>query len=218
MSYSVADLGIMERRQSLRHALGEARETTGGNFAVLIDGIGDLCADPNDSEEAFELVHELHQLAITFHCGIVTVLHENPGSEGGKTRGHLGSQLERKAETNLRLAKDKDGVTTIWAERARHCYLPKEQGPCFSWDDQAGMHTSCGTAGEIKSAASREKMEVEADSSFSGETSLSYSALVSAIRESLDVSERTAKSRIKTWLAEGITRKDSTGNHHLVNP
>jgi hypothetical protein len=34
---------------------------------------------------------------------IVGVIHFNPGGE--KTRGHLGSQLERKAETNLRLDK-----------------------------------------------------------------------------------------------------------------
>ena len=32
-----------------------------------------------------------------------------------KGRGHLGSQLERKAETNLRL-DNVDGVTTIWSE------------------------------------------------------------------------------------------------------
>ena len=52
---------------------------------------------------------------------VVTVLHENPNSEYGKTRGHLGSQLERKAESNLRLQKDNTtGVTTIFTEKSRH--------------------------------------------------------------------------------------------------
>jgi hypothetical protein len=215
VSYSVADLDIRDRRLALRHVMKSAAESHGGIFAVMIDGIGDLCGDPNDSEESFDLVHELHALAITHDCSIITVLHENPGSESGKTRGHLGSQLERKAETNLRLAKDAAGITTIWAERARHCYLPKDQGPCFSWNDQAGMHTSCGTAGEIKSAAMREKLQDEAERSFGEESAMSYSDLAKAIRDALEVSERTAKARIKTWLAEGITRKDSTGNHRL---
>lgn len=217
-SYSVADLGIRERRDALRYIMDEAAGVHGGVFAVMVDGIGDLCADPNDSEESFDLVHELHTLAIRHDCTIVSVLHENPGSESGKTRGHLGSQLERKAETNLRLAKDKDGITTVWAERARHLYLPKEQGPCFAWSDEHKMHVSIGTAGEIRQAANREKMEGEADAAFGGESAMSYSTLCNAIMDALQCSERTAKSRIKTWLAEGITRKDSVGNHHLVNP
>jgi len=217
-SYSLADIGIEERREALRHVMDEASRLHGGIFAVMIDGIGDLCADPNDSAEAFDLVHELHSLAIRYDCAVVTVLHENPGSESGKTRGHLGSQLERKAETNLRLQKDAKGITTIWSEKARHCYLPKSQGPCFAWNDERKMHVSIGTAGEISAAANREKMEGEADAAFGGEPSMSYTALCAAIMDALGCQERTAKGRIKTWLAEGVTRKDATGNHHLANP
>jgi hypothetical protein len=217
LSFSVADLDIRERRQALRHAMGEARETHGGIFAVLIDGVGDLCGDPNDSEESFDLVHELHVLAISHDCTIATVLHENPGSETGKTRGHLGSQLERKAETNLRLAKDKDGVTTVWAERARHCYLPKEQGPCFAWNDAEAMHTSCGTSGEIKSAATREKMQAEAEAAFVNRGSFRHAELMVAVGDSLEVKERAAKLRIQKWTAEGIIRKDAAGNYYLCN-
>ncbi len=217
-SYSVADLDIRDRRLALRHTMHEARETHGGIFAVMIDGIGDLCGDPNDSEESFSLVHELHALAITYDCTIITVLHENPGSESGKTRGHLGSQLERKAETNLRLAKDSAGITTLWADRARHCYLPKEQGPCFSWNDQAGMHTSCGTAGEIKSAACREKMQAEAEAAFNDADSFRHGDLVQTIMDALDLKEKSAKERIRKWNAEGIIRKDSSGKYQLTEP
>ncbi len=217
-SYSVADLDITERRQALRHAITEGRRKHGGVFAVLIDGIGDLCADPNDAGESFDLVHELHALAITNDCTIITVLHENPGSESAKTRGHLGSQLERKAETNLRLCKDKDGITTIWAERARHCHLPKENGPCFAWNDHEGMHTSCGTAGEIKNAANRERMQSEAERAFAGAASFRHADLMAAIGEALELKERASKLRVQLWASEGIIIKDSQGNYHLSNP
>ena len=217
-SYSLADLSIRERREALRHVMTEAHRNHGGIFAVLIDGIGDLCANPNDSEEAFDLVHEIHALAITYDCAILTVLHENPGSETGKTRGHLGSELERKAETNLRLAKDKDGVTTIWSQRARHCNLPREKGPCFAWNDAAGMHTSCGTAREIKSAANHERMKGEADGVFGGAESFRHSELMASISDTLCLRERAAKLRIQKWTAEGIIRKDTDGNYHLSNP
>ncbi len=217
-SYSVADLNISDRRLALGHVMREARETHSGIFAVMIDGIGDLCGDPNDSEESFDLVHELHALAITYDCTIITVLHENPGSDSGKTRGHLGSQLERKAETNLRLAKDSHGITTMWADRARHCYLPKDQGPCFSWNDQAAMHTSCGTAGEIKSAANREMCESAAARAFGDGESYRHKDLVAAIISAFDVKERAAKNKIEKWSAEGVILKNPLGEYRLANP
>lgn len=218
VSYSVADLDIRDRRLALRHAMHAAKETHGGIFAVMIDGIGDLCGDPNDSEESFSLVHELHALAITHDCVIITVLHENPGSESGKTRGHLGSQLERKAETNLRLAKDVAGITTIWAERARHCYLPKEQGPCFSWNHEAAMHTSCGTAGEIKSAANREKLQADAVAAFGDTESYRHADLLDAVCAAFDLKERAAKDRVRKWAIEGIIEKNSSGKYIITNP
>ena len=40
---------------------------------------------------------------------VFCVLHENPGTEQAKTRGHLGSDLNRKAFANLRIDKDASG-------------------------------------------------------------------------------------------------------------
>ena len=218
VSYSVADLDIRDRRLALRHAMHESKEAHGGIFAVMIDGVADLCGDPNDSEESFDLVHELHALAITHDCAIITVLHENPGSESGKTRGHLGSQLERKAECNLRLAKDTAGITTIWAERARHCHLPKNEGPCFSWNDQASMHTSCGTSGEIKSAAMRGRLEADAVTAFGETESFRHVDLLEAVCSAFDLKERAAKDRVKKWAIEGVIQKDALGKYRLANP
>ena len=45
----------------------------------MIDGVGDLAIDVNDTAESNGLVAELHALAIRFDCPIVCVLHENPG-------------------------------------------------------------------------------------------------------------------------------------------
>lgn len=217
-SYAVADLGVLERMECLRTALKMAEETDGGVMAVLLDGIGDLCTNPNDAEEAFALVAELHTLAIRHDCVFVTVLHENPGSETGKTRGHLGSQLERKAETNLRLAKDAHGITTMWTDRARHCHLPKSAGPCFAWNTQKRMHTSCGTAGEIKRAAARDTMEDESRRVFGEKEALRYGALLDGIANELGLKERASSTRVQKWSAEGIIRKDDNGIYHLVSP
>jgi hypothetical protein len=145
----------------------------------------------------------------------VTVLHENPGSETGKMRGHLGSQLERKAETPLRLAKDTNGITTMWADKARHGHLPREQGLCFQWSDAAGMHVSCGDAKEIKSAAIRDKLKAEADKAFGGEEVMSYTELVDATMQAFTILERAAKGRVSKWASEGITTKTTDGRYRI---
>lgn len=215
MSYCVTDLDIGQRKQALLDAVEKAKQEHGGVFAILIDGIADFCITPNDDAEAFALVGNLHALAMQLGCAIGTVLHENPGSETGKTRGHLGSQLERKVETNLRLAKDAEGITSLWAERARHCHLPKEQATCFQWSDEAGMHVSCGTAGEIRSAANRGKMEADADRAFGSADALSYTELAEAIGDAFTLQPRASKDRIKKWVAEGIITKQNDGRYRI---
>lgn len=215
LSYCLTDLDIKDRLDGLELLLEEAAEEHGGVFLVVIDGIADLCLDPNDAAESFALVGRLHATAIKYDCGIVTVLHENPGSLEGKTRGHLGSQLERKSETNLRLAKDTNGVTTIWSDRARHGNTPREQGMCFQWSDSAGMHVSCGTAREIKATAKSAKFREEAESIFGEAIEYSYTDYVAKIREAVGVAKSTAEQRVKTYAAEGIVLKSTDGIYRL---
>ena len=66
---------------------------------VVIDGIADLQRNTNDLEESDALVAELMALSTKAETHILCVLHTNPGSD--KARGHLGSSLQRKAETVL---------------------------------------------------------------------------------------------------------------------
>ena len=138
-SYALAGFSAVELRRALVIKMKEA--ATGGIFAVIIDGTADLVVDVNDSGECNSFVAELHGLAIEYDCPIINVVHENPGQNAGKMRGHLGSQLERKAESNLRLSKD-DQVTVIFSEKMRKAPILECDGPRFEWSDEAGMHVS----------------------------------------------------------------------------
>ena len=216
LSYCLTDLPISERRDAVEVAIRDAAADHAGIFLTVIDGIADLCVDPNDPAEAFGLVGRLHTLAIEHDCAIIVVLHENPGSMDGKMRGHLGSQLERKAETPLRLAKDAaTGISTVWSDRARHCHLPREEGMCFQWSDQAGMHVCCGTAREIKANAKQEKFRDEAEGAFGDSDKLSYSDLVARITETVGVVQKTAEKRVKTYVADGLVLKSTEGIYTL---
>ena len=64
---------------------------------VVVDGISDLMYNTNDIEESDRIVGQLMALSTEYNCHIICVLHTNPNSD--KARGHVGSALQRKAET-----------------------------------------------------------------------------------------------------------------------
>lgn len=151
-----------ERLAILEMVLERENGEQGGIDAVVLDGVADLCSSPNDEAESLELISRLHALAQEYSTPIFCVLHENPFGEG-KTRGHLGSELNRKAFANLRIDKDAEtSVSTMWGLDMRKRDIPQDQGFCFAWDNAAGMHTFQGRAGGIKAAKREEKAAAEA--------------------------------------------------------
>jgi hypothetical protein len=210
--YSYCLTGLAARRvvECFDHIIKTAADAHGGIHSALIDGVADMATDVNDAAECNALVASLHATAIEYDCPIASVIHFNPGGE--KVRGHLGSQLERKAETNLRLDKT-DGVTTIWSDKQRRAPIPKGAGPCFQWSDAAGMHVSVESQ---QSAADKEKAEslvLLADDIFRKRPAMNYSDLVKYLtaKKGLALSERTAARRIKELSKLGIIEKSVAG-------
>lgn len=150
-SFSLATAKRKSRLELIHDAI--AHYGQGRVVAVFIDGAADLIDNPNDIEEATQLVEELNNMALNLDISIITVVHENAGSEVGKARGHLGSELERKAETNLRVRKDTNSISYMWVEKGRHCDIPEYEGVAFSWDDEKCMHVTRGVAGVVQKEA-----------------------------------------------------------------
>jgi len=71
---------------------------------VIIDGVRDLAYDINSPSEATDLITKLMQWSDERQIHIHTVLHLNKGDDN--TRGHLGTELNNKAETVLQITKD----------------------------------------------------------------------------------------------------------------
>lgn len=70
---------------------------------VVIDGIADLMYNSNCIEESDTVVGDMMALSTEYNCHIMSVLHTNPNSD--KARGHIGSTLQRKAETMIYVHK-----------------------------------------------------------------------------------------------------------------
>ena len=71
---------------------------------VIIDGIRDLAYDINSPSEATTLISKLMQWTDERQIHIHTVLHQNKSDDN--SRGHIGTELNNKAETILQIAKD----------------------------------------------------------------------------------------------------------------
>ena len=89
-----------ERREIIRYAIYH----TPNVGLVVIDGIRDLMLDINNSTEATKLVGDLMQWTSEQNIHIQTVLHLNKGDDN--VRGHIGTELNNKAETVLQIMKD----------------------------------------------------------------------------------------------------------------
>ena len=87
-----------ERFSILRDAIAYYRPRL-----VVVDGIADLMYNSNCIEESDAVVGEFMALSTEYNCHIMSVLHANPNSD--KARGHIGSTLQRKAETMVYVRK-----------------------------------------------------------------------------------------------------------------
>lgn len=70
---------------------------------VVIDGIRDMVYDINSPSESTRIISKLMQWTDDRQIHIHTILHQNKGDENA--RGHIGTELNNKAETVLQVTK-----------------------------------------------------------------------------------------------------------------
>ena len=204
-SYCLTDIPMAERQAAVEAELERAKSECGRICAVFIDGVADLCGDPNDSQESFALIEWLHRTAIEYQCSIVCALHENPSITAaalGKMRGHLGSQLERKAETNIRLEKDSNGIVVVYFEKARHGFLLKQNGLYFQWSDSEQMHVSIDAVAVVSSKRKPKKTKEDVLLLMPEHEPIEKKVLISQLR-----SNGFAKDRIEGFIGELLDEK-----------
>lgn len=212
-SYGLAGFDAVDLQRAVGMILGEQLAVPGRVYAVILDGGADLVSNVNDQVECDPFVAKLQSWAIEYDCPIILVVHENPNQQSGKMRGHLGSQLERKAESNLRLAK-MYGVTTVFSDKMRRAPITKAEGPCFKWSDTENMHVSCGTKEENNAKALRAEHRDFAEQVFRelGKPVATWSELKHAVAKLRTIKPGSAEDWIKKLeKADAIVATESGG-------
>ena len=101
---------------------------------VIIDGIRDLMYDINSPSESSELINLFMKWSSGYNLHIHTVLHLNKGDDN--TRGHIGTELNNKAETVLQITKSSKDVD-ISEVKAMHIRDKDFQPFAFRINDDA---------------------------------------------------------------------------------
>lgn len=99
---SMIDLEFAERREKLTLVL-----TRPEIRLILLDGLLDFIANPNDPTEGTNFIVWLFTMAAKYDKAIFCTIHGNRGDENGKAKGWIGDVFQRKATCFLLLRKHK---------------------------------------------------------------------------------------------------------------
>jgi len=108
--YQTYGLRALTHKQRLS-VINLALQTTENLGLVIIDGIADLMSDVNNIEEANDVVQKIMSWTQMYNIHIITVVHTNYNST--KPTGHLGSAMEKKAETQMQLESDPSNINMV---------------------------------------------------------------------------------------------------------
>jgi hypothetical protein len=176
---------------------------------VVLDGVGDLVADVNDANASSALITILMRYSKMYKCSIINVLHNNPGSM--KSRGHLGSEIERKSETVLMV--ERDGNTRD-VSKVKFCMCRNLEGVNFSFRvNRKGIPElveTPQTSEEMQQQLRRKLESIMPDYP----ATMRYSDLRATLMDS-GMKERTASRSISRAANSGIIVKNKVGAYYL---
>lgn len=182
----------------------------GGIHLVVIDGIADLIASVNDEASSVQLIEELFRMSAIYKTCIVCVLHMTPS--GMKLRGHLGSEVQRKAAGILLVEKDdKSNCSVVKALKVRDgspLDVPIIQ---FGWSSRENRHVFLGEKSKEESEQRKtEDLKAYAQDLFKQSTTLSQGEISLSLMNDFQIKERMARNYLKLMKEQNIIIKNTT--------
>ena len=212
-SLYLASLSRKDRLKLIRESMDLFHHRHGGIHLVVIDGIADLIRSANDETESIAIVDELYRLAGIYNTCIICVLHFVPN--GIKLRGHIGSELQRKAAGILSIEKDDNPeYSVVKALKVRDGSPLDVPMMLFGWDKTEDMHVYRGE----KSKEDKEKRKTDeligvVREAFRKPLKLTYQELCEVLMREMEIKERTAKKYIAYMKEQHILAQDASGNY-----
>lgn len=181
---------------------------------IIIDGIRDLMADINNTNESSDLITFLEKIISDNNVHIVNVLHQNKNDKN--PRGHIGTELQNKVQTVIELELDqKTGLTTVKCEAARD--KPFDTFAFTHGPDEMPMIVGAPTGDTIFTQVDRKKILL----SIFEDGPMKYADLREEVRLEFKISKHKAEQLIREfnrngWIAKSGKRGDPTAVYKLM--
>ena len=196
---------LREFQPPMRHKIFDACMKVYHPDFVVLDGVSDLIADPNSSEQSTSVINDLMALTKEYDCHILTVIHANVGSE--KARGHLGAEALRKCETAIFAEADGDVTVCKWA-KTRDMRPPE-----FAFAIAEGLPIATEYVG--KQSKTDKLKQVITDAMPKLPNTISYTDLCGKIMEIANIKIDAAKKRVSAATEKNLIIKNEVGMYHL---
>ena len=198
---------------------------------LILDGITDFINDINDLSESQDFVSRLISYMNVYDFAIIGTIHTNTGSDGsGKARGHIGSELKRKAGSNIAIVKTK--LTHEFNERygeetvkrivcLKNRFSTDDISNHYAWNGQKRMFSTCNLDLDIsqkRKISHSSKIELIIKEVVKNKEQLTHSDLCERLMEYTEKSKRTAKRNIETALKNKILTKGDNELYFLSSP
>ena len=212
-SLYLASLSRKDRLKLIRESMDLFHHKHGGIHLVVIDGIADLIRSANDETESIAIVDELYRLAGIYNTCIICVLHFVPN--GIKLRGHIGSELQRKAAGILSIEKDDNPeYSVVKALKVRDGSPLDVPMMLFGWDKAEDMHVYRGEKSkEDKEKRKTDELIAVVKETFRNSFKLTYQELCEVLMREMEIKDRTAKKYIAYMKEQRILAQDTNGNY-----
>ena len=212
-SLYLASLSRKDRLKLIRESMDLFHHKHGGIHLVVIDGIADLIRSANDETESIAIVDELYRLAGIYNTCIICVLHFVPN--GIKLRGHIGSELQRKAAGILSIEKDDNPeYSVVKALKVRDGSPLDVPMMLFGWDKAEDMHVYRGEKSkEDKEKRKTDELIAVVKETFRNSFKLTYQELCEVLMRKMEIKDRTAKKYIAYMKEQHILIQDTSGNY-----
>ena len=212
-SLYLASLSRKDRLKLIRESMDLFYHKHGGIHLVVIDGIADLIRSANDETESIAIVDELYRLAGIYNTCIICVLHFVPN--GIKLRGHIGSELQRKAAGILSIEKDDNPeYSVVKALKVRDGSPLDVPMMLFGWDKAEDMHVYRGEKSkEDKEKRKTDELIAVVKETFRNSFKLNYQELCEVLMRKMEIKDRTAKKYIAYMKEQHILIQDTSGNY-----
>jgi hypothetical protein len=217
-TFGLVGISRNERMNLILESMDRFYYEYGGIHMMVIDGIADLLGGVNDEESSVKLIEELFRLAAIYNTCIVCVLHMAPS--GMKLRGHLGSEVQRKAAGIVLIEKDDNNrCSVVKALKVRDGSPLDVPIIKFGWDKQEGRHVFMGEKSKEDSETRKKHDLIEvANEIFSRKSSMTMVELTQSIMEAMDVKDRMARNYIKYMKENSIIEKNALNSSEFILP